>query len=105
MKEFMRIICVILCLIISTTVYAGSITTTAYAESILWATKQSSTNLIKDEEWLADALLAEEPDANHPAEDAEAAPLEITMDVPEKILEKRRKGWNHRTSRNLWKIH
>lgn len=76
----MRIICVILCLIISTTVYTGSITTTAYAESILWATKQSSTNLIKDEEWLADALLAEEPDANHPAEDAEAAPLEITMD-------------------------
>ena len=69
----MRIICVILCLIISTT---------AYAESILWSTKHSSTNLIKDEEWLADALLAEEPDANPPAEDVEASPLE-TIDNPE----------------------
>ena len=69
----MRIICVILCLLISTSV-------PAYAGSILWATKHLSTNLIKDEEWLADALLAGEPDANPPAEDAEAAPLEITMD-------------------------
>ena len=74
----MRVISVILCLIISTTVYTGSISTTAYAGSILWATKHSSTILIKDEEWLA--LLAEEQDANPPAEDAEASPLEITMD-------------------------
>ena len=74
MKEFMRIISVILCLIVSTSV-------PAYAGSILWATKHSSTNLIKDEEWLADALLAEEPDANPPAEDAEASPLE-TIDNP-----------------------
>ena len=70
----MRIICVILCLIISTTAYAGS---------MLWATKHSSTNLIKDEEWLADALLTEEPDANPPVEDLEASPLEITMDDTE----------------------
>ena len=74
MKRFMRIICVILCLIISTTAYAGS---------ILWAAKHLSTNLIKDEEWLADALLTEEQDADPPAEDAEALPLEITMDDPE----------------------
>ena len=78
MKGFMKVISVILCLIISTTVYTGSISTTAYAESILWSTKHSSTNLIKDEEWLA--LLAEEPDANPPAEDVEASSLEITMD-------------------------
>ena len=77
MKEFMRVICVILCLIISTSV-------PAYAESILWSTKHSSTNLAEDEESLADALLTEEPDANPPAEDVEASPLEITMDVPEK---------------------
>lgn len=69
----MRVICVILCLIISTSV-------PAYAGSILWSSKHMITNLAKDEEWLADALLAEEPDANHPAEDAEASPLEITMD-------------------------
>ena len=74
MIGFMRVICVILCLIISTT---------AYAESILWETKHSSTSLDKDQEWLADALLAEELDANPPAEDEEAAPLEITMDDPE----------------------
>jgi len=73
----MRVISVILCLILSTSV-------PAYAESILWSTKHSSTNLIKDEEWLADALLAEVPDANPPAEDVEASPLEITMDDPEK---------------------
>ncbi len=78
----MRIICVILCLIISTTVYTGSISTTAYAESILWSTKHSSTNLIKDEEWLAAALLTEEPDANPPAEDVEVSSLE-TIDNPE----------------------
>ena len=71
----MRIICVILCLVISTT---------TYAESILWAAKHSSTNLAKDEEWLAAALLAEEPDADPPAEDAEAAPLEITMETIQK---------------------
>ena len=69
----MRVICVILCLIISTTAYAGS---------ILWASKHSSTNLIKDEDWLADALLTEEQDADPPAEDAEASPLE-TIDNPE----------------------
>lgn len=50
---------------------------------MLWATKHSSTNLIKDEEWLAAALLAEEPDANPPVEDLEASPLEIAMDDPE----------------------
>jgi len=72
----MRVICVILCLIISRSV-------PAYAESILWAAKHSSTNLIKDEEWLAATLLTEEQDADPPAEDAEAAPLEITMDDPE----------------------
>lgn len=70
----MRIICVILCLIISTSV-------PAYAGSILWATKHSSTSLEKDQEWLA--LLAEELDANPPIEDLEASPLEITMDDPE----------------------
>ena len=75
MKGFMRIICVILCLIISTSV-------PAYAGSILWAAKHSSTNLIKDEEWLADALLTEEQDADPPAEDAEASSLE-TIDNPE----------------------
>ena len=69
----MKVICVIVCLIISTT---------AYAESILWETKHSSTNLIKDEEWLADALLTEEQDADPPAEDTEASPLE-TIDNPE----------------------
>ena len=76
MIGFMRIICVILCLIISASI-------PAYAGFILWAAKHLSTNLIKDEERLADALLAEEPDANPPAEDVEAAPLEITMDDPE----------------------
>ena len=69
----MRVISVILCLIISTSV-------PAYAGSILWSSKHVITNLAKDEEWLADALLAEEPDANPPAEDAEASPLEITLD-------------------------
>ena len=72
----MRIICVILCLIISTSV-------PAYAGSILWETKHSSTSLEKDQEWLAATLLTEEQDADPPAEDAEAAPLEITMDDPE----------------------
>ena len=76
----MKVLCVILCLIISTTVYTGSISTTAYAGSILWTTKHSSTSLEKDQDWLAAALLAEEPDVNPPAEDAEASPLEITMD-------------------------
>ena len=60
----MRVICVILCLLISTTVYTGSISTTAYAESILWATKHSSTNLEKDQEWLA--LLVEETIVTEP---------------------------------------
>ena len=32
---------------------------------------------------MATALLAEEPDANPPAEDVEVSPLEITMDDPE----------------------
>ena len=82
MKEFMRVISVILCLIISASVpaHAGSISTSAYAGSILWATKHSSTNLIKDEEWLAVVLLTEEQDADTPAEDAEVSSLEITMD-------------------------
>ena len=79
-KGFMKVICVILCLIISSTAYTGSILTTAYAESILWSSKHVITNLAKDEEWLADALLAEEPDVNPPAEDVEASLLEITMD-------------------------
>ena len=47
---------------------------------MLWATKHSSTNLAKDEEWLA--LLAEEQDANPPAENAEVSSLE-TIDNPE----------------------
>lgn len=76
MKEFMRVISVILCLLISTSV-------PAYAESILWSSKHVITNLAKDEEWLAAALLAEEPDANPPVEDLEASPLEIAMDDPE----------------------
>ena len=78
----MKVISVILCLIISTTVYTGSISTTAYAGSILWSSKHVITNLAKDEGWLADALLAEEPDANPLAEDVEASPLE-TIDNPE----------------------
>lgn len=82
MKGFVKVICVILCLIISSTAYTGSILTTAYAESILWAAKHSSTNLIKDEEWLAATLLTEEQDAAPPAEDVEASPLE-TIDNPE----------------------
>lgn len=79
----MRVISVIFCLIISTT---------AYAESILWETKHSSTNLIKDEDWLAAALLAEEQGADPPAEDAEATPLEITMDDPEINLREEAEG-------------
>ena len=55
MKGFMKVLCVILCLIISTTVYTGSISTTAYAGSILWAAKHSSTSLEKDQEWLLSA--------------------------------------------------
>lgn len=55
MKEFMRVISVILCLLISTTVYTGSISTTAYAGSILWSSKHVITNLAKDEEWLLSA--------------------------------------------------
>ena len=105
MKGFMRVISVILCLIISTTVYTGSISTTAYAGSILWSTKHSSTNLIKDEEWLADALLAEEPDANPPAEDVEASPLEITMDDPEMNPQEEAEEMEPQTFRKLWKIH
>ena len=53
MMEFMRVICVILCLIISTSV-------PAYAESILWATKHSSTSLEKDQEWISGQMLSEQ---------------------------------------------
>ena len=49
----MRIICVILCLILSTSV-------PAYAESILWSTKHSSTSLEKDQEWISEQLLSEQ---------------------------------------------
>lgn len=98
----MRIICVILCLIISTT---------AYAESILWSSKHVITNLAKDEEWLLSATTEDsediddveatasdiedseadseaDPEADSVAfidptlvvEGTEAVPLEITMD-------------------------
>ena len=50
-KRFVRVICVILCLIISTT---------AYAESILWSTKHSSTSFEKDQEWISEQLLSEQ---------------------------------------------
>lgn len=103
----MRVICVILCLIISTTVYTGSISTTAYAESILWSSKHLITNLAKDEEWLLSATTEDgediddeeatasdiedseaDPEADSVAfidatlvmEGTEAIPLEITMD-------------------------
>lgn len=106
MKRFMIVICVILCLIISTT---------AYAESILWSSKHVITNLAKDEEWLLSATTEDgediddveatasdiedseadseadpeaDPEADSVAfidatlvmEGTEAVPLEITMD-------------------------
>lgn len=49
----MRVISVILCLIISTSV-------PAYAESIMWATKHLSTSLEKDQEWISEQLLSEQ---------------------------------------------
>lgn len=47
----MKVICVILCLIISTT--------TAYANTVLWSKAHSSTNLIKDEGWIEEQISAE----------------------------------------------
>lgn len=58
----MRLICVILCLIISTSV-------PAYAGSMLWATKHSSTNLAKDEEWLLSATTEAGKDVEEAIED------------------------------------
>ena len=96
----MRIICVILCLILSKSV-------PAYAGSILWTTKHSSTSLEKDREWISEQLLSEQSvtameaiedidgdiedpedseefieiiDATLVVEGTEATPLEITMD-------------------------
>lgn len=65
----MKVICVILCLIISAT--------TAYADNALWSTVHASTNLIKDEQWLESALQAEEPVS-------EPLQMEATMEEPEK---------------------
>lgn len=73
MMGFMRTICVILCLIISTT--------TAYAGSILWSKAQASTRLEKDERWLEEALLAEKPDAEPLL--METTPQETTDDPEE----------------------
>ena len=73
MKGFMRVICVILCLIISTTVYTGSISTTAYAGSILWSSKHVITNLAKDEEWLLSATTEDGEDID----DVEATASDI----------------------------
>ena len=73
MKGFMRVISVILCLIISTTVYTGSISTTAYAGSILWAAKHSSTSLEKDQEWLLSATTEDGEDID----DVEATASDI----------------------------
>ena len=111
MKRFMKVICVILlCLIISASVpaYAGSISTTAHAGSILWSTKHSSTSLEKDREWISEQLLSEQSvtameaiedidgdiedpedseefieiiDATLVVEGTESTPLEITMDT------------------------
>ena len=99
----MRVICVILCLIISTSA-------PAYAGSIPWSSKHVITNLAKDEEWLLSATTKdgediddveatasdiEDPEADSEAdpedsvafidatlvmEGTEATPLEITMD-------------------------
>lgn len=69
----MRVISVILCLIISTTVYTGSISTTAYAGSILWAAKHSSTSLEKDQEWLLSATTEDGEDID----DVEATASDI----------------------------
>lgn len=69
----MRVISVILCLIISTTVYTGSISTTAYAGSILWAAKHSSTSLEKDKEWLLSATTEDGEDID----DVEATASDI----------------------------
>lgn len=71
----MRIICVTLYLIISTSV-------PAYAESILWAAKHSSTNLIKDEEWLLSATTEDGEDIE---DDVEATASDI--EDPEADLE------------------
>lgn len=49
----MKIVCFILILMLMTTRVLAS-------GSILWSSKHSTTELIKDEEWLVDALLAEE---------------------------------------------
>ena len=73
MKGFMRVISVILCLIISTTVYTGSISTTAYAGSILWAAKHSSSSLEKDQEWLLSATTEDGEDID----DVEATASDI----------------------------
>ena len=73
MKGFMKVICVILCLIISTTVYTGSISTTAYAGSILWSSKHVITNLAKDEEWLLSATTEDGEDID----DVEATASDI----------------------------
>ena len=62
----MRIICVILCLIISTSV-------PAYAESILWLSKHVITNLVKDEEWLLSATTEDGEDID----DVEATASDI----------------------------
>lgn len=54
MKGFMRIICVILCLIISSTTAYG-----LHANTVLWSKAYSSTNLIKDEGWIEEQISAE----------------------------------------------
>ena len=81
---FMKVIFVILCLIISTSV-------PAYAGSILWSKAHASTRLEKDQQWLSEALLAEET-YDEPllmeamAEEPEMEPeesTEISMKEPE----------------------
>lgn len=62
----MRVISVILCLILSTSV-------PAYAGSILWSSKHVITNLAKDEEWLLSATTEDGEDID----DVEATASDI----------------------------
>ena len=80
----MRVISVILCLIISASVpaHAGSISTTAYAGSILWSSKHVITNLTKDQEWLLSATSEEVEDLEDDVE-ATASDMEDLKADPE----------------------